>query len=212
MSEPCVGLCRRVGFRTMSPPRTMRGLTTRRGPKALANRCVADANLAGIPAAEIGEAIDDLPAFIGGAIEEASERDAHGKEFETDEEIEVLANPDGFENAAEDAAEDDDDKGRRAVRPFRITPACWFFACRPFRQCDNDTAESMSGRFFVLPAFLHRRWRRRGERGRVARQPKRFEARDLGRERVGADFVFRRPLVAVPGPRYFFGTDRWPAY
>jgi hypothetical protein len=81
--------------------------------KALANRCVADASLAGIPAAEIGEAIDDLPAFIGGAIAEAGERDAHGKEFETDEEIEVLVNPDGFENAAEDAAEDEDDEDQK---------------------------------------------------------------------------------------------------
>ncbi len=81
--------------------------------KTLANRCVADASLVGIPAAEIGEAIDDLPAFIGGAIAEASERDVHAKEFETDEEIEVLVNPDGFENAAEDAAEDDDDKSQK---------------------------------------------------------------------------------------------------
>ena len=81
--------------------------------KTLADRCLADANLAGIPATEIGEAIDDLPAFIGGAIEEASERDAHGKEFETDEEIDVLVNPHGFENAVEDAAEDDDDKGQK---------------------------------------------------------------------------------------------------
>jgi hypothetical protein len=80
--------------------------------KALANRCLADANLAGIPATEIGEAIDDLPAFIGGTIAEASERDVHAEEFETDEEIEVLVNPDGFENAAEDAAEDDDHNGR----------------------------------------------------------------------------------------------------
>jgi hypothetical protein len=81
--------------------------------KALASRCLADASLAGIPATEIGEAIDDLPAFIGGAIEEASERDAHAKEFETDEEIDVLVNPDGVENAAEDAAEDDDDEGQK---------------------------------------------------------------------------------------------------
>jgi hypothetical protein len=81
--------------------------------KALADRCLADASLAGIPTTEIDEAIDDLPAFIGGTIEEASERGAHAKEFETDEEIEVLVNPDGFENAAEDAAEDDNDKGQK---------------------------------------------------------------------------------------------------
>jgi hypothetical protein len=78
--------------------------------KALASQCLAAANAQGISQSEIGEAIDDLPAFIAGAIEEASERDAHAKEFETDEEIEVLVNPDGFENAAEDAVEDADDK------------------------------------------------------------------------------------------------------
>ncbi|HUC50631.1 MAG TPA: hypothetical protein VMA30_14710 [Xanthobacteraceae bacterium] len=78
--------------------------------KALAGRCLADANAQGIPASEISDAIDDLPAFIAGAIEEASERKEHGSEFETDQEIEVLVNPDGFENAAEDAAEDDDEK------------------------------------------------------------------------------------------------------
>lgn len=78
--------------------------------KALASQCLAAANAQGISQSEIGEAIDDLSVFIAGAIEEASERDTHAKEFETDEEIEVLVNPDGFENAAEDAAEDADDK------------------------------------------------------------------------------------------------------
>jgi hypothetical protein len=78
--------------------------------KALANRCLADANASGIPASEIGDAIDDLPAFISGAIEEAGERKAHAGEFETDREIELLVNPDLFENAEEDAAEDEDDE------------------------------------------------------------------------------------------------------
>lgn len=78
--------------------------------KALANRCLADANAQGISASEIGEAIDDLPAFITGAIAEAGEREAHAAEFETDQEIELLVNPDNFENVAEDAAEDDDDQ------------------------------------------------------------------------------------------------------
>lgn len=78
--------------------------------KTLANRCLADANAQGIPASEIGEAIDDLPAFIAAAIEEAGERKAHAAEFELDEEAEVLVNPDSFENAVEDAAEDEDDE------------------------------------------------------------------------------------------------------
>jgi hypothetical protein len=44
--------------------------------KALASHCLADANAQGISAAEISEAIDDLAAFIGGAIEEANDREA----------------------------------------------------------------------------------------------------------------------------------------
>ena len=78
--------------------------------KALANRCLADASAEGIPAAEISEAIDDLPAFIGAAIEEASERETHATGFETDQEIELLVNPDNFGNAIEDAEEDEDDQ------------------------------------------------------------------------------------------------------
>jgi hypothetical protein len=78
--------------------------------KALANRCLADASTGGIPAAEISEAIDDLPAFIAGAIEEAKERDDHATGFETDQEIELLVNPDKFGNAVEDAEEDEDDQ------------------------------------------------------------------------------------------------------
>ena len=78
--------------------------------KALANRCIADAGAKGIPASEIADAIDDLPAFIAGEIEEAKERDDHAAEFETDQEIELLVNPDNFENAVEDAEEDEDDQ------------------------------------------------------------------------------------------------------
>jgi hypothetical protein len=78
--------------------------------KALASRCLADAGAEGIPASEIGEAIDDLTAFIAGAIEEANERKAHASEFETDKEIELLVNPDSFENVEEDAAEDEEDE------------------------------------------------------------------------------------------------------
>jgi hypothetical protein len=78
--------------------------------KALANRCLADASAQGIPASEIADAIDDLPAFIGGAIEEAGERETHASGFETDQEIELLVNPDSFGNAVEDAEEDEDDQ------------------------------------------------------------------------------------------------------
>jgi hypothetical protein len=78
--------------------------------KALANRCLADAAVEGIPASEIADAIDDLPAFIGGAIEEAGERQAHASNFVTDQEIELLVNPDNFENAVEDTEEDEDDQ------------------------------------------------------------------------------------------------------
>ena len=38
--------------------------------KALASQCLAAANAQGISQSEIGEAIDDLPAFIAGAIAE----------------------------------------------------------------------------------------------------------------------------------------------
>jgi hypothetical protein len=78
--------------------------------KALASRCLADAAAEGIPASEIADAIDDLPAFIAGAIEEAGERQAHASNFVTDQEIELLVNPDNFENVVEDAEEDEDDQ------------------------------------------------------------------------------------------------------
>jgi hypothetical protein len=42
--------------------------------KALATQCLADASAQGISAAEIGEAIDDLTAFMAGAIAEANDR------------------------------------------------------------------------------------------------------------------------------------------
>jgi hypothetical protein len=77
---------------------------------ALANRCLADASVKGIPASEIADAIDDLPAFIGGEIGEAGERQAHASNFVTDEEIELLVNPDNFENAVEDAEDDEGDQ------------------------------------------------------------------------------------------------------
>ena len=78
--------------------------------KMLANRCLADAAAKGIPASEIADAIDDLPAFIAGEIEEAGERQAHASSFVTDQEIELLVNPDNFENVVEDAEEDEDDQ------------------------------------------------------------------------------------------------------
>jgi hypothetical protein len=65
--------------------------------RALADRCRADAGAQGITANEIGEAIDDLTAFMAGAIEEAAER-----------EVDV----EGVENAEEDALEDEEDKKR----------------------------------------------------------------------------------------------------
>ena len=50
--------------------------------KTLAAQCVADAAAAGIPEYEIAEAIEDLPAFMAGAIEEANERGADEEEDE----------------------------------------------------------------------------------------------------------------------------------
>ena len=54
--------------------------------KALASQCLADANAQGISAFEIGEAIDDLAAFIAGAIEEANEREEEDNEDDGDSE------------------------------------------------------------------------------------------------------------------------------
>ena len=77
--------------------------------KALADQCLADASKEGIPASEIGEAIDDLPDFMIGAIEEAQERDEHADRFETDKEAAELVDPQAIEDAEEDALEDEDD-------------------------------------------------------------------------------------------------------
>ena len=77
--------------------------------KALAGQCLADASNKGIPAAEIGEAIDDLPEFMVGAIEEAEERDEHAHQWETDKEAAELVDPQAIEDAEEDALEDEED-------------------------------------------------------------------------------------------------------
>ena len=77
--------------------------------KALAEQCLADAGKKGIPASEIGEAIDDLAEFMVGAIEEAEERDEHAHRWETDKEAAELIDPQAVEDAEEDALEDEDD-------------------------------------------------------------------------------------------------------
>ena len=78
--------------------------------KALANQCLADASKKGIPAAEIGDAIDDLEDFMIGAIEEAEERDEHAHRRESDAEAAELVDPQAIEDAEEDALEDEDDE------------------------------------------------------------------------------------------------------
>src|ERR1700691_1258604 len=75
--------------------------------KALAERCRADAATQGIGANEIGEAIDDLTAFMIGAIEEAAERKAHA---EQDDGVKPIPDVEGVENAEEDALEDEEDE------------------------------------------------------------------------------------------------------
>jgi len=77
--------------------------------KTLAGQCLADAGKKGIPASEIGEAIDDLPDFILGAIEEAEDRDEHAHGQESDTEAAELVDPDAIADAEEDALEDEDD-------------------------------------------------------------------------------------------------------
>jgi hypothetical protein len=77
--------------------------------KALARQCLADASKAGIPASEIDEAIDDLPNFMIGAIEEAEERKQHAHQWESDKEAAELVDPKAIEDAEEDALEDEDD-------------------------------------------------------------------------------------------------------
>jgi hypothetical protein len=77
--------------------------------KALADQCLAAAGKKGIPAAEIGEAIDDLPNLMTGAIEEAEEREDHAHRWESDKEATELVDPQAVEDAEEDAREDEDD-------------------------------------------------------------------------------------------------------
>jgi hypothetical protein len=81
--------------------------------KALAAQCLADAGKAGIPAAEIGDAIDDLADFMIGAIEEADERDEHAHQWESDKEAAELVDPQAIEDAEEDAEEDEEDDEKR---------------------------------------------------------------------------------------------------
>ena len=77
--------------------------------KALASQCLADASKKGIPVSEIGEAIDDLPSFLIGAIEEAEEREEHADRWETDKEAAELVDPQAIEDAEEDALDDEED-------------------------------------------------------------------------------------------------------
>ena len=77
--------------------------------RTLASQCLAAASKEGIPASEIGEAIDDLPNFMVGAIEEAEEREEHAHQWESDKEAAELIDPKALEDAEEDALEDEDD-------------------------------------------------------------------------------------------------------
>jgi hypothetical protein len=78
--------------------------------KALASECLAAASKEGIPASEIGEAIDDLADYMMGAIEEAEDREEHAHRPESDKEAAELVDPDAIEDAEEDALEDEDDE------------------------------------------------------------------------------------------------------
>jgi hypothetical protein len=77
--------------------------------RTLASQCLADAGNKGIPASEIHEAIDDLPEFMIGAIEEAEEREDHAHRQESDKEAAELIDAQAVEDAEEDALEDEDD-------------------------------------------------------------------------------------------------------
>jgi hypothetical protein len=77
--------------------------------KTLAGQCLADASKEGIPASEIGEAIDDLPDYMTAAIEEAEEREEHAEKEESNKEAAELVDPEAIEDAEEDALEDEDD-------------------------------------------------------------------------------------------------------
>ena len=81
--------------------------------RTLASQCLADAGNKGIPASEIHEAIDDLPEFMIGAIEEAEERDEHAHQWETDKEASELVDPQAIEDAEEDALEDEKDEDEK---------------------------------------------------------------------------------------------------
>jgi hypothetical protein len=78
--------------------------------RTLASQCLADAGNKGIPASEIDEAIDDLPEFMIGAIEEAEEREDHAHRQESDKEAAELIDAQAVEDAEEDALEDEDDE------------------------------------------------------------------------------------------------------
>jgi hypothetical protein len=54
--------------------------------KAWAAECIKAAQDDGIPALEINDAFDDLPAFIAGQIEEARERDEDEDDDDEDDE------------------------------------------------------------------------------------------------------------------------------
>ncbi len=77
---------------------------------ALAGRCRAAAATQGITANEIGEAIDDLTAFMIGAIEEAAERKVHAEQTEDVKPVPDLVDVEGVENAEQDAREDEEDE------------------------------------------------------------------------------------------------------
>ena len=77
--------------------------------RTLASQCLADAGNKGIPASEIDEAIDDLPEFMIGAIEEAEEREDHAHRQESDKEAAELIDAQAVEDAEEDALEDEED-------------------------------------------------------------------------------------------------------
>jgi hypothetical protein len=77
--------------------------------KALASQCLAAASKEGIPASEIGEAIDDLADYMMGAIEEAEDREEHAHRPESDKEAAELVDPNAIEDAEEDAREEEDD-------------------------------------------------------------------------------------------------------
>jgi len=78
--------------------------------RALADRCLADAGTHGITANEVGEAIDDLTAFMIGTIEEAAERKVHAEQAEDVKPVPDLVDVEGVENAEEDALEDEEDE------------------------------------------------------------------------------------------------------